>query len=171
MVFLLSIIFVLAACSTHSISADDSTDNQETLMDKGDTRITTTEDSKYQLHIQVILRNAEGHLIGVTEGTYGLYVPHKLTDNSFDTLFGEKKIVTVDGIKYEKVQFGRDFNAMNYLGDSGVGGLWLVEVCGQLSNELLDTECANIFEVRTNQVVLEVGDIITTNWVILRTMN
>ena len=110
-------------------------------------------------------------MIAVTETTGGIYLDHKVTDKSFDTKLGEKEIVTVDGIKYEKVQFGRDFNAMNYLGDSGVGGLWLVEVCGQLSNELLDTECANIFEVRTNQVVLEVGDIITTDWVILRTMN
>ena len=164
-IVLLSVIFVLVTGSIHYISADDSTDSQEPGL------IVTTEDSKYQLHIQVILRNAEGHLIGTTEGTYGSYVPHKLTDNSFDTLFGEKKIVTVDGIKYEKVQFGRDFNGMNYLGQAGVGGLWLVEGCGQLSNELLDVECANIFEVRTNQVILEVGDIITTDWVILRTMN
>jgi len=164
-IVLLSVIFVLVTGSIHYISADDSTDSQEPGL------IVTTEDSKYQLHIQVILRNAEGHLIGTTEGTYGSYVPHKLTDNSFDTLFGEKEIVTVDGIKYEKVQFGRDFNGMNYLGQAGVGGLWLVEVCGQLSNELLDIECANIFEVRTNQVILEVGDIITTDWVILRTMN
>ena len=164
-IVLLSVIFVLVTGSIHYISADDSTDSQEPGL------IVTTEDSKYQLHIQVILRNAEGHLIGTTEGTYGSYVPHKLTDNSFDTLFGEKEIVTVDGIKYEKVQFGRDFNGMNYLGQAGVGGLWLVEVCGQLSNELLDVECANIFEVRTNQVILEVGDIITTDWVILRTMN
>ena len=164
-IVLLSVIFVLVTGSIHYISADDSTNSQEPGL------IVTTEDSKYQLHIQVILRNAEGHLIGTTEGTYGSYVPHKLTDNSFDTLFGEKEIVTVDGIKYEKVQFGRDFNGMNYLGQAGVGGLWLVEVCGQLSNELLDIECANIFEVRTNQVILEVGDIITTDWVILRTMN
>ena len=164
-IVLLSVIFVLVTGSIHYISADDSTDSQEPGL------IVTTEDSKYQLHIQVILRNAEGHLIGVTEGTYGLYVPHKLTDNSFDTLFGEKKIVTVDGIKYEKVQFGRDFNAMAYLGQAGVGGLWLVQVCGEISKQFNDVECANIFEARTNQVVLEVGDIVTTNWVILRTMN
>ena len=164
-IVLLSIIFVLITGSIHYISAYDSTDSQ------GPELIVTTEDSKYQLHIQVILRNAEGHLIGTTEGTYGSYVPHKLTDNSFDTLFGEKEIVTVDGIKYEKVQFGRDFNAMAYLGQAGVGGLWLVQVCGEISKQFNDVECANIFEARTNQVVLEVGDIVTTNWVILRTMN
>ena len=164
-IVLLSVIFVLVTGSIHYISAYDSTDSQ------GPELIVTTEDSKYQLHIQVILRNAEGHLIGTTEGTYGSYVPHKLTDNSFDRLFGEKEIVTVDGIKYEKVQFGRDFNAMAYLGQAGVGGLWLVQVCGEISKQFNDVECANIFEARTNQVVLEVGDIVTTNWVILRTMN
>ena len=152
--------FVLIAGSTHYISADDSTDNKF-----NEPILSMSEDSRYQLHVQLIVRNVEGHLIGVTEGIHGLYVPHKITDNAFDTIFGEKEIVTVNGIKYEKVQFGKSFNGMDYFGDAGAGGLWLVQVC--TTSEF----CGNLFEVRTNQVVLEIGDVITANWIILRAMN
>ena len=164
-VVLLSVIFVLVTGSIHYISADDSTDNQVPEI------VVTTKDPKYQLHVQVMLRNAEGQLTGVTEGTYSTYLSHKITDDSFDTILGEKKIVTVDGIKYEKVQFTDTFPGIEYLGQAGVGGLWLVRVCGEFINEQIGIECADVFEVRTNQVILEDGDIIKTNWTILRIMN
>ena len=36
---------------------------------------------------------------------HGWVIPHKVTDHVFDTLMGEKEIVTIDNIKYEKVQY------------------------------------------------------------------
>ena len=180
-VVLLSVTLVLVTGSIHYISADDSTDNQGPEIDEEQTAISqyhlfpeivvTTKDSKYQLHVQVILRNAQGQLTGVTEGTYSTYIPHKVTDDVFDTILGEKKIVTVDGVKYEKVQFTDTFPGIEYLGQTGVGGLWLVQVCGELINEHIGIECAHIFEVRTNQVTLEDGDTVKTNWTVLRIMN
>ena len=171
-VVLLSAIFVLVIGSIQYISADDSTDNQVTSMDKSDVSISSTRDSKFQLHIQVMVRNAQGQLIGVTEAIHGVYVPHKITDDVFDSLFGERKIVTVGGIKYEKVQFNDHFKgAMVLAGEAGVGGLWLVQTCGELVIEHLGFQCANIFEMRTNQVVLESDDTVSTYWTILRTMN
>ena len=171
-VVLLSAIFVLVIGSIHYISADDSTDNQVTSMDKSDVSISSTRDSKFQMHIQVMVRNGQGQLVGVTEAIHGVYVPHKITDDVFDSLFGERKIVTVDGIKYEKVQFDDHFKgAMGLAGEAGVGGLWLVQTCGELVIEHLGFQCANIFEMRTNQVVLESDDIVSTYWTILRAMN
>ena len=41
----------------------------------------------------------------MTESTNGYYVPHDVTDEAFDRNFGKKEIVTVDDIKYEKVQY------------------------------------------------------------------
>ena len=35
----------------------------------------------------------------------GAYIPHKISDHVFDTLMGKKEIVTIDNIKYEKVQY------------------------------------------------------------------
>ena len=165
-VVLLGVIFTLVTGSIHYISADDSTDNQRPEI------VVVTKDSKFQLHIQVIFRNAQDQLIGATEGTYSAYIPHKLTDVAFDTMFGEKEIVTVDGIKYEKIQFTQRFQSTvppNH--GPGTAGLWLIEACGKIVNEHLGIECANIFEMRTNQMVLEDDDVIETQWTILRTMN
>ena len=39
------------------------------------------------------------------DGLHGWVIPHKVTDHVFDTLMGEKEIVTIDNIKYEKVQY------------------------------------------------------------------
>ena len=61
--------------------------------------------SEYQFHLQAVVRDSHGQLVSVTESTNGYYVPHDVTDEAFDYNFGKKEIVTVDNIKYEKVQF------------------------------------------------------------------
>ena len=66
---------------------------------------TPIKNSEYHFHLQLIYRNADGGLISVTEATNGHYIPHDVTDDAFDTLFGKKEIVVVDNIKYEKVQY------------------------------------------------------------------
>ena len=158
---LLSVIFVtLIVGSVQSINAD--TDNSALPS------LRTTADSEYQLHVQVIVRNAEGQLTAVTEGTYGAYVLHKITDNVFDEVLPEKEIVTIDSIKYEKAQFGNTFRGENFVAQNGV---WLVTVCGDVPSTLIGVECAYIFEVMTNQVILEDDDVIYTNWTILRAID
>ena len=169
-VVLLSVIFVLVTGSVHYISADDSTDN----LSNADTdnsalpSLRTAEDSEYQLHVQVIVRNAQGELAAVTEGTYGAYVLHKITDNVFDEVLPKKEIVTVNNIKYEKAQFGDTFRGGDFVDQNGV---WLVTVCGDVPSVLIGARCAFIFEARTNQVVLEDDDVVYTNWTILRAMD
>ena len=61
--------------------------------------------SEYHFHLQLVYRDADGGLISVAEATNGYYIPHDITDDAFDTLFGKKEIVVVDNIKYEKVQY------------------------------------------------------------------
>ena len=62
-------------------------------------------DSKYQIHLQTVIRDEDGYLIQVSESTSAAFVPHKLTDQVFDTLMGKVKPVTIDGIEYDKVTF------------------------------------------------------------------
>ena len=63
-------------------------------------------DSKYQVYVQIIHRNEDGKLISVTESSLsGAYLPHKITDDIFDTLMGKKEIITIGNMKYEKVQY------------------------------------------------------------------
>ena len=135
--------------------------------------VVPVKDSKYQIHVQVISRNADGQLIGVTETTSGAYFPHQITDHVFDTTMGKKKIITIDGIKYEEATFSNSFSAKEMqessLAKVLVAGLWITTICEQ---SLLDEiTCFNIFQTRTNQLVLEEEDILTTSWTILRELS
>ena len=109
---LLSTIFVaLIACSVQSISADHESGNG-IFKDRSEVNLTihspdnTIQDSDYQIYLLAIIRDGDDQLINVTESTEaGAHIPHKITDYVFDTLMGEKEIVTIDNIKYEKVQY------------------------------------------------------------------
>ena len=103
---LLSVILVtLIAGSIQSVTADHLEPGQGIFKDKVKVEIVTTQDSNYQVYLQTVLRNGDGQLISVTEGMHGFIIPHKKTDNVFDTLMGKKEIITIDNIKYEKVQY------------------------------------------------------------------
>ena len=104
---LLSIIFVtLIAGSIQSVTADHLEPGIGIFKDETEVELVTTQDSNYQVYLQTVLRNGDGQLISVTEGGIrGYVVPHKVTDHIFDTLMGKKEIVTIDNIKYEKVQY------------------------------------------------------------------
>ena len=104
---LLSIIFVtLIVGSIQSVTADHLEPGIGIFKDKTEVKLVTAQDSNYQVYLQTVLRNGDGQLISVTEGGIrGYVVPHKVTDHIFDTLMGKKEIVTIDNIKYEKVQY------------------------------------------------------------------
>ena len=63
---LLGVIFVaLAACSIQSISADDLEPGQEFSEDEKTEVVFLTKDSKYKLHVQVVVRNADNQVVSV----------------------------------------------------------------------------------------------------------
>ena len=102
---LLSAIFVALITSyTPSVAVDEPAD--------------TTEDPKYKIYLHVVVRNGHGELVTVTDiipckstecslmkRSGSSYLHHEVTDYAFDTLLGKKEIITIDNIKYEKVQF------------------------------------------------------------------
>ena len=104
---LLSIIFVtLIVGSIQSVTADHLEPGKGLFKGKAVVELTKTEDTNYLVYLQAVVRNGDGQLISVTEGGIrGYVVPHKVTDHIFDTLMGKKEIVTIDNIKYEKVQY------------------------------------------------------------------
>ena len=104
---LLSAIFVtLIICSVQSIYADQKIPIEGLFVNTGEVQLVTTEGTNYQIYLQVIIRNADGQLINVTESTAnGAYVPHMISDLVFDTLMSEKEIITIDDIEYEKAQW------------------------------------------------------------------
>jgi len=169
---LLGAIFVaLIACSIQSVSADHES-SEGIFKDKSEVNLVTTQDSDYQVYLQAVLRNGDGQLINVTENTKtAAYIPHEIADYVFDTLMGEKEIVTIDNIKYEKVQWT---NSGGYTPDernkkTKEYSIWKIGSCADFSDIGHGKhQCISIFQVLLPTITLELGDVATQDWTILR---
>ena len=149
---------VLIACSVQPVLAQDITDILKPVPIK---------DAEYQFHLQIILRDLDGRLISVTESTNGYYIPHDVTDEAFDIHFGKKEIVTVDNIKYEKVQYREKFSL-------DVHSTLMFLIIAKLSiidgNEIVMVD-APIFQAFVPLIHLEEDNVIYTQWTIFRMLN
>ncbi|RUA19639.1 MAG: hypothetical protein DSY29_02305 [Alphaproteobacteria bacterium] len=194
---LLSVIFVtLIAGSVQSISADHLEQDQGIFVDDAEVNLTTTEDSNYQVYLQMILRNGDGQLINVTESTAnGAYISHEITDHVFDTLMGEKEIITIDNIKYEKVQYIFSptleqrflglypiFSAitLEFVSEPGPQSIklyeesqdysiWKIHYCADFKDH--GYHCVPIFQVLVPTMTIEPDDVVTHQWTILRELS
>ena len=193
---LLSAIFVaLIACSIQSISADHSEPGEGIFVDEGEVKLVTTQGTNYQVYLQTILRNGDDQLISITENTKtGAYIPHKVTDHVFDTLMGKKEIVTIDNIKYEKVQytfsptleqrtvgmypifaetnikFKMEGDALAQMNEEYKDySIWKIHYCATFEEH--GYSCIPIFQVLVSTMTLESHDVITQQWTILRELN
>ena len=193
---LLGVIFVtLIAGSIQSISADHLEPGQGIFKDKGEVELVTTHGSNYQIYLQTVLRNGDGQLISVVETTQtGSFIPHKITDNIFDTLMGKKEIVTIDNIKYEKVQyvfsptleqrymgmypifaetnikFKMEGDALAQMNEKYKDySIWKIHYCATFEGH--GYSCIPIFQVLVSTMTLEPHDVITQQWTILRELN
>jgi len=194
---LLSVIFVaLIACSIQSVYADHLEPGEGIFKDESDVNLVSTQDSDYQVYLLAILRNGDGQLINVTENTKtGAYIPHEIADYVFDTLMGEKEIVTIDNIKYEKVQYTFSPTLeQRWIGMYPIfeeipikikveGGkilnvykdhsLWKIHYCADFSNigHHGGLQCIPVFQVLVPNMTLEPTDVITHQWTLLRELN
>ena len=196
---LLGAIFVaLIAGSVQSISADHESGNG-IFKNEHEVELVDTKNTKYQVYLQAVLRNGDGHLISTIESTASAgHISHKLTDDIFDTLMGEKKIVIIDNIKYERVQytfsptleqrwmgmypiFEQITININVEGDAAAHmnkkvkdySVWKIHYCADFM-EIGHTEglqCIPIFQVLVPTMTLEPTDLITQQWTILRELN
>ena len=197
-IVLLSVIFVtLIAGSVQSITADHES-GKGIFKNEKEVKIITTENTNYLVYLQTVLRNGDGQLINVTENTKtAAYIPHELTDHVFDTLLGEKEIVTIDNIKYEKVQYTysptlvQRWTGMYPIpeqikinikaeGDTLVQmnkqiknyALWKIHYCADFSNiGHKGLQCIPIFQVLVPTISLEPTDVVIQQWTILRELN
>ena len=217
---LLGIIFVaLTAGSIQSISADHLEPGQGIFKDEISVELRETqkvkrvlgsspffylsenkiETSNYQVYLQVVLRNGDGQLISVVESTANAgFIPHEITDRVFDTLMGKKEIITIDNIKYEKVQyifsptlehrwtgfypiFSELTLEFEYTEDVVAKmnkkikdySLWKIHYCADFANigHLGGLQCIPVFQVLVPTMTLEPTDVITHQWTILRELN
>ena len=195
-IVLSSIIFIiLIGCSVQSVVADHLEPGDGIYKDYGDVNIVTTIDSKWQVNLQTILRTSDGQLINVTESTANAaYIPHRITDHVFDTLMGEKEIVTIDNIKYEKVQytytpalehrfmglypiFSENYDlefkstpeAREKMHEHKDFSMWKIHYCATFEGH--GFSCIPIFQDLVPTMTLEEHDVVTHQWTILRALN
>ena len=195
-IFLFSAIFLtLIVCSIQSVTADHLEPGDGIFNDYGDVNITTTAQSpNYQVYLQLILRTGDGQLVNVTESSgNAAYIPHQITDHVFDTLMGEKEIITIDNIKYEKVQytytptieqrfvalypifseiqmeFESTPEALAKMQKNKEYAMWKIHYCGTFEGHGYD--CIPIFQDLVPAMTLEPDDVVIQQWTILRILN
>ena len=157
-IMLCCIFTVLITCSVQPVFAQDVVDILKPVPIK---------DAEYQFHLQMILRDSDGRLISVTESTNGYYIPHAVTDEAFDIHFGKKEIVTIDNIKYEKVQYREKYSL-----DLPFKLMFFIPAILEISygQETVMVD-ANIFQAFVPLVHLAEDDEINTQWTIFRKLN
>tara|TARA_Y100000310_G_scaffold164564_1_gene164339 strand:+ start:35 stop:571 length:537 start_codon:yes stop_codon:yes gene_type:complete len=171
---LLCAVFVLLlANSIESVVADHLELGEGIWKDENHFNLVSTKDSKYQIHLQVEVRNAQGQLISISETTHVNYIPHEITDNTFDKMLGKKEIATIDNIKYEKVQYTGVLDIEQLLPPSQKPshfiGSWVVKLCKVF--DMHGYTCVTPWQANTSFVSLEDDDIVKNYWNILRIIN
>jgi len=195
-IVLLSVILVvLIGCFTQSVIADHSEPGDGIYKNVSDVNLAITPDSKWEVNLQIILRTGDGQLINVTESTANAaFIPHRITDHVFDTLMGEKEIITIDNTKYEKVQytftptiyhrimglypiFSEHYDlefkstpgAREKMQEHKDHSMWKIHYCATFEGH--GFSCIPIFQDLVPTMTLTQDDIITHQWTILRILN
>ena len=192
---MLSVTFVtLIVGSMGFVAADHLDPGQGIWLDAGSVNLIVSTDTKFQVYLQAVIRNEDGQLINVTENTAtGAYIPHKVTDDVFDTLMGKKEIITIDNVKYEKVQytytptleqrfiglypiyteitleFEYEEGTLAKMQRDKDYSLWKIHHCITVKGHNYD--CIPVFQVLVPTMTLQTGDVLTQQWTILRILN
>ena len=195
-IMLLSVISVISVVgSVQIVAADHLEQGIGIFKNDGNANIVESHDSKWQIYLQIMVRNEDGQLISVTENTKsGAYIPHPISDHVFDTLMGEKEIVTIDKVKYEKAQyvsnptreqrwiglypifseitmkFKLEGDALAKMNETIKDhSIWKIHYCATFKGH--GYECIPIFQVLVPNMTTGPHDTIHQQWTFLREMN
>ena len=113
------------------------------------------DESKYNVHLRVTVRNPEGELVSVIESKNGRYLPVSFTDEVFDRFF-EKETVEMNGEKFEVAK-----HAKRYTTDDNSIGSFFHEV-------MMNGYLIHVFEIFPPHVGIEPNDELYAEWTISR---
>jgi len=189
-------IISLIICSVQSIDAEENIPIKGLFVSEGEVELVTTNDSNYKIYLQVVIRNADGQLINVTESTAnGAYIPHMISDHVFDTLMSKKGIIIIDGIEYEKVQWKNNPSleqrfiglypiyseiTLEIVSEPGQDtikmynakkdfSIWKIHYCADWKG--FGYSCIPVFQVLVPNMTIEPTDVVEHQWTILREAN
>ena len=188
-VLLITIFTLFIAGSAQSIFADHlKSDGKGIFTGQNEVNLVSEKDSKYKIHLQIVVRDSQGQLISVLESSGGQYLQHELTDGLFDQRLGEKEIVTVDGVKYEKVmitdtptleqklvgmypiftEMPMEINIKTSKQQEWLSA-WKIHYCADFVEH--GVQCIPIFQTLAPTAALTEDDIVINQWTILREMD
>ena len=168
---------LLLTYSVESVTADHLEPGKGIFNSENQVDLILDKDSKYEIHLLVEVRNAQGQLISVTETTGGFLIPHKITDYVFDDLMSEKEFVTIDNIKYEQAKYSGKPDGMIdwqyvvpiYNMPSHFIQVWFVSLCSVFDDH--GYTCITPFQATTAAVSLVEDDVVENHWTVLRIIN
>mgnify|MGYP000978300363 CR=1 FL=1 len=169
-----AIFLTLIACLAQSVDADHLEPGDAVFRNIGEANIVTSHGSNYQTYLQVVLRNSDGQLISVTDSSgTAAYIPHQITDHAFDTLMGKKEIITIDNIKYEKIQYIGTLDIEQLLPPSKKPshfiGNWVINLCKVFDKH--GYTCIAPWQANSSFVSLEEDNVVKNHWTILRAID
>ena len=134
-----------------------------------------SKDSKYQIYLHVIVRNAQDQLVSVSEATHGYYLPHQLTGWIIDRMQPgdnlSKEIDIIDKMKYEKIHLIDTYDAQTAFtkADADIRTKWTLKFAHDVDGHGLMH--IPVFKVYTPVHPITVDDVLTFHWTILRELN
>ena len=139
----------------------------------------------YEVYVQTTIRDAHGQLLSVSDATNawiliptftdGIRIPG-FVDYVIDGGFlGEKELITIDNVKYEKLQFVNEDDDSSRLCPtctevSVISGI-VYNGCGTFEGTEYGYQCIPLFKAKSPQMHVAEGNVISSQWTILRVMN
>ena len=184
---------ILIICSVQPIDADHQLAGPSIFKDLTHVNLVDEWDSEYQLYLHVEVRNGQGQLVSISEDSIGRLIPHELTAHTFNEKMGKIEIVTIDNIKYEKVQYvftptleqrtikyypifeeipikyELDKNTLALMKELREYYSWKIHYCGTFEGH--GYVCIPIFQNFVAVELVTPTDVITNTWTILRALN
>ena len=186
-VMLSAIIITLIFSSTQTIIADDNPNVKIHTLDP-DINL------RYEVYLQTTIRDAQGQLLSVTESTLGWVAITAFPDGKSmpdlveqvfnHNILDEKEVVTIDNVKYEKIQFFNELvvdhnkllnvNPATNLytgGKIGTSSGSVYNICMDFNEIGYGHLCGPFVAAKMPLIHLAEGNILTDQWTILRMMN
>ena len=171
-----TIFVVLITCFVQPATADHILkDGKGIFKDEYNLNTAFSKDSKYQINLHVIVRNAQDQLVSVSEATHGYYLPHQLTGWIIDRMQPgdnlSKEIVIIDKMKYEKIHLIDTYDAQTAVTeiDVDVRTKWTLKFDEYIGGHGLMR--MSVFKISVPVYPIAVDDVLTLHWTILRIIN
>ena len=152
------------------VFSDHLLDEPGIFLDEDKVNLISSMNGKYQIHLQVEVRDSQGQLITISEHHVGRFIQHEMTDDVFNREFVKSEIITIDGVKYEKGQYTRSQTGAEVFvtmpNETKFVGQWWFGICGEFVGH--SYKCIPLFEVTGATVYLENDDVVKQKWTILK---